>query len=78
MVISAPVAYGILFAVGLLALVGFVIMFIRLGQATDQPKGKRPPMPLGWPISAQEPGSAPSATDEPPAGTDVHRHLTSR
>jgi hypothetical protein len=59
MVISTPVAYAILAAVGLLALVGFVIVFMRLGRE-PKPLGsrRRAPSPVGWPIAPATPPNA--------------------
>jgi len=78
MTIAPQVAYGILFGVGLLALVGFVIMFVRLGRASDRSQWPRPPMPLAWPVSAQGPAETTPAADEPPAEADARRRLTYR
>ncbi len=69
MILALPVAYGILFVVALLVLVGFVIIFTRLEKAVDPLKRRREPMPVAWPISpqAKAPPSAPSAVEESPA-----------
>jgi hypothetical protein len=60
MVISTPVAYGILAAVGALALLGFIVVFIRLGGAASKPRGlsHRPPAPVGWPLTPAPPSEA--------------------
>jgi len=68
MAVTPPVAYGILFAVGLLVLVGFVIMFTRLGRAADRSKEPRTLAPVAWPISTHEPPQ-----DEPPAKAGAPR-----
>ena len=75
MVIPTPAAIGILAAVGLVMLVIFVIVFMRLERAsTLKPirQQDRPRAPIGWPIppAAVEP-SAPSVvrSDTAPKGT---------
>ena len=49
MVIPSAVAYGVLASVGLVILVAFVVVFMRLERAPKRIKEDRPPMPLGWP-----------------------------
>jgi hypothetical protein len=60
MVISTPVGYGILAAVGALALLGFIVVFIRLGGGASKPlrSSHRPPAPVGWPITPATPSTA--------------------
>jgi hypothetical protein len=58
MVISTPVAYAVLAAVGLLALVGFVIVFMRLGREPKPLGSSRAPSPVGWPIQPGAPSKA--------------------
>lgn len=69
MILSLPVAYGILVVVALLVLGGFVIVYTRVERAADPLERQRKPMPVAWPISlqAKAPASAPSAAEEPPA-----------
>ena len=79
MVVDPLLAYGILFALGLLVLGGFVIIFARLGRAAGLSKEPRTLAPIAWPISAQKSTATPSATDEPPAAdADAHRRRTYR
>ncbi len=49
MVIPNAVAYGVLVSVGLLILLAFVVVFMRLERAPKRIEEDRPPMPLGWP-----------------------------
>ncbi len=49
MVIPNAVAYGVLASVGLVILLAFVVVFMRLERAPKRIKEDRPPMPLGWP-----------------------------
>jgi hypothetical protein len=55
MVIPSAVAYGVLASVGLLVLVAFIVVFMRLDRAPERIEDDRPPMPLGWAIP---PGAA--------------------
>jgi hypothetical protein len=56
MIIPSAVAYGVLASVGLLVLVAFVFVFMRLERAPKPTEEKdRPPTPLGW---ALPPGAA--------------------
>jgi hypothetical protein len=51
MVIPNAVAYGVLASVGLLILVAFVVVFMRLERAPKRiEEMDRPPTPLGWAI----------------------------
>ena len=56
--ISTPVAYAVLAAVGLLAALGFVIVFMRLGREPKPLRANRSPAPLGWPIHPATPSKA--------------------
>lgn len=67
MVIPSGVGLGVLVSVGLLVLVAFVIVFMRLVRAPKPFGEERPPMPLGWPTI---PGEA-SATSAPPVAKPV-------
>jgi hypothetical protein len=49
MVIPNAAAYGVLVSVGLLILLAFVVVFMRLERAPKRIEENRPPMPLGWP-----------------------------
>ena len=50
MVIPIAAAYGVLASVGLLILLAFVVVFMRLERTPKRIEEKdRPPMPLGWP-----------------------------
>ena len=49
MVIPSAAAYGVLVSVGLLILLAFVVVFMRLERAPKRIEENRPPMPLGWP-----------------------------
>jgi hypothetical protein len=49
MVIPNAVAYGVLASVGLLILLAFVVVFMRLERAPKRIEEDRPPMPVGWP-----------------------------
>ena len=61
MVIPNAVAYGVLVSVGVVVLVAFVVVFMRLDRAQKRIEEDRPPMPVGWPIStADATPSAPS------------------
>ena len=61
MVIPSAVAYGVLVSVGLVVLVAFLVIFMRLERAQKRIEEDRPPMPVGWPIStADATPSAPS------------------
>jgi hypothetical protein len=51
MVIPNAVAYGVLVSVGLLILLAFFVVFMRVEGAPKRIKENRPPMPLGWPTS---------------------------
>lgn len=51
MVIPNAVAYGVLVSVGVVVLVAFVVVFMRLERAQQRLEEDRPPMPVGWPIS---------------------------
>ncbi len=62
MVIPNAVAYGLLACVGLLVLVVFVVVFMRLERPPKRLEEDRPPMPLGWPTIPSEA----SATSAPP------------
>jgi len=59
MVIPGAVAYGILVSVGVVVLMVFVAVFMRLERAQKRIDEDRPPMPVGWPISTAD--AAPSA-----------------
>jgi len=59
MVIPNAVAYGVLASVGLVILLAFVVVFMRLERAPKRIKEDRPPMPLGWPTITPA-ASAPS------------------
>ena len=59
MVIPGAVAYGILVSVGVVVLMAFVAVFMRLERAQKRIDEDRPPMPVGWPISTAD--AAPSA-----------------
>ncbi len=59
MVIPNAVAYGVLASVGLLILLAFIVIFMRLERAQKRIEEDRPPMPLGWPTIPSE-VSAPS------------------
>jgi len=59
MVIPSAVAYGVLVSVGLVVLVAFLVVFMRLERAQKRIEEDRPPMPVGWPISTAD--AAPSA-----------------
>jgi len=55
MVIPNVAAYGVLVSVGLLILLAFVVVFMRLGRPPKRIEEKdRPPMPLGWPTIPSE------------------------
>ncbi len=54
MVIPNAVAYGVLASVGLLILLAFVVVFMRLERAQKRIEEDRPPMPLGWPTISSE------------------------
>jgi len=49
MVIPNAVAYGVLVSVGVVVLVAFVVVFMRLERAQKRIEEDRPPMPVGWP-----------------------------
>jgi len=49
MVIPNAAAYGVLASVGLLILLVFVVVFMRLERAPKRLEEDRPPMPVGWP-----------------------------
>ena len=49
MVIPIAAAYGVLASVGLLILLAFIVIFMRLERAPKRIEEDRPPMPLGWP-----------------------------
>ena len=49
MVIPNAAAYGVLVSVGLLILLAFVVVFMRLERAPKRLEEDRPPMPVGWP-----------------------------
>ena len=53
MVIPSGVGLGVLVSVGLLVLVAFIIVFMRLQRAPKPIEENRPPPPLGWPISPE-------------------------
>ena len=55
MYLSGAVGLGILVSVGVLVLVVFVVVFMRLERAPKPLEENRPPTPLGWAIP---PGSA--------------------
>jgi hypothetical protein len=67
MVIPSAVAYGVLLSVGLVVLVAFLVVFMRLERAPKRIEEDRPPMPLGWPTIPHEASaaSAPSAAVRP-------------
>jgi len=52
MVIPNAVAYGVLVSVGVVVLVAFVVVFMRLERAQKRIEEDRPPMPVG-PIEGQ-------------------------
>ncbi len=58
MVIPSAVAYGVLASVGLVILLAFVVIFMRLERAPKRIKEDRPPMPLGWPTIPSEASAA--------------------
>ena len=49
MVIPNAVAYGVLASVGLLILLAFLVVFMRLERTPKRLVEDRPPMPVGWP-----------------------------
>ena len=49
MVIPNAAAYGVLVSVGLLILLAFVVVFMRLERTPKRLEEDRPPMPVGWP-----------------------------
>ena len=59
MVIPNAVAYGVLVSVGLVVLVAFLVIFMRLERAQKRIEEDRPPMPVGWPRNLR---SAPGST----------------
>lgn len=59
MVIPSAVALVVLVSVGVVVLVAFVVVFMRLEHAQKRIEEDRPPMPVGWPISTAD--AAPSA-----------------
>jgi hypothetical protein len=67
MVIPSAVAYGVLLSVGLVVLVAFLVVFMRLERAPKRIEEDRPPMPLGWPTIPHEAfaASAPPAAVGP-------------
>ena len=54
MVIPSAVALGVLVSVGVVVLVAFVVVFMRLEHAQKRIEEDRPPMPVGWPISTAD------------------------
>ena len=63
MVLPTAVAYGVLLSVGLVVLVVFLVVFMRLERAPKRIEEDRPPMPLGWPTIPHQA----SAASAPPA-----------
>jgi hypothetical protein len=59
MVIPSAVAYGVLVSVGLVVLVVFLVVFMRLERAPKRIEEDRPPTPVGWAIARE--AAAPSA-----------------
>lgn len=58
MVIPNAVAYGVLASIGLLVLVAFLVVFMRLERRPPKRiEHDQPARPLGWPISP-EPSAA--------------------
>jgi hypothetical protein len=51
--IPNAVAYGVLVSVGLLILLAFVVVFMRLERAPKRIKGDRPSTPVGWPTASE-------------------------
>ena len=58
MVILSAAAYGVLGSVGLMILVAFVVVFMRLERAPKRIKENPPPTLVGWAIAPK--GSAAS------------------
>jgi hypothetical protein len=53
MAIPGAVGLGALVSVGVLVLVVFVVVFMRLERTPKPFEENRPPPPLGWPISPE-------------------------
>ena len=68
MVIPNAVAYGVLVSVGLLILLAFVVVFMRLGRVSKRLEEDRPPMPLGWPTIPSEASAASAPSVVKPVG----------
>ena len=52
MVIPNAVAYGVLASVGLVILLAFVVVFMRLERTPKRIEHDRPSKPVGWPTEA--------------------------
>ncbi len=59
MVIPSAVAYGVLTSVGLVILLAFVVVFMRLERAPKRLEEDRPPTPLGWAIAPETSAASP-------------------
>lgn len=67
MVIPNAVAYGVLVSVGVVVLVVFLVVFMRLERAPKRIEEDRSPTPVGWAIAPE--ADAPSAASvASPAG----------
>jgi hypothetical protein len=67
MVIPNAVAYGVLVSVGVVVLVVFLVVFMRLERVPKRIEKDRPPAPVGWAIAPE--AAAPSAASvASPAG----------
>jgi hypothetical protein len=68
MIIPGAVAYSVLVSVGLVVLVVFVVVFMRLERARKRIEEDRPPMPLGWPTIPHEASAGSAAPAVRPVG----------
>jgi len=69
MVIPGAVAYGVLVSVGLVVLVVFVVVFVRLERAPKRIKQDRPSMPVGWAIAPEASAASPVKLVRPRAAS---------
>jgi hypothetical protein len=69
--VPSEVVFGVLASVGVLILVAFVVVFMRLERAPKRIEEDRSPTPVGWPISpaAAAPSPARPITSARPDGS---------
>lgn len=70
MVIPNAVAYGVLASVGLVVLVAFVVIFMRLGRAPKRIEEDRP-RPVGWAIAREAAGPSAASVASPAGRRDL-------